>query len=141
MKKDLSLTTVLANIDKLPTTPINAAGDSLKTLVDAWSNYKNTAQIEKTRRAGITAWRDTKVLELNNQKEVLELYLKETFKERAKNIEGFFAALDKGIETGNDKLIEKSIGAILEVSKQSPLTQAKELLIAMRDPDVKSIEI
>lgn len=141
MKKDLSLTTVLAKIDKFPITPINAAGDSLKTLVDAWSNYQNTAQIEKTRRAGITAWRDTKVLELNNQKEILELYLKETFKERAKNIEGFFAALDKGIESGNDELIEKSIGAILEVSKQSPLAQAKELLVAMRDPDVKSIEI
>ena len=141
MKKNIPVTTALTKIEKLPIDHINAAGDSLKMLVDAWSNYQTVAQVEKTRRAGISAWRETKVLELSNQKEVLELYLKESFKERAKNIEGFFATLDKGIESGDDKLIEQSIGAILEVSKQSPLANAKEVLIAMRNPDVKAIEI
>jgi hypothetical protein len=141
MKKSLPATTVFSNIERFPLGPINAAEDSFKILVDAWSNYQIVSQVEKTRRAGIVAWRETKVLELNNQKEVLEYYLKETFKERAKNIEGFFAALDKGLESGNDKLIEQSIGAILEVSKQSPLAAAKELLVAMRDPNVKAIEI
>lgn len=137
-KKTASL---LVPVKSLPLSPVNAAGDSFKMLVDAYSSYKNTVQIEKTKRVAIEAWRETKVHELNNQREILELYLKETFKERAKNIEGFFATLDKGIESGNDNLIEQSIGAILSIAKQSPLAEARELMIAMRDPNVRSIEI
>ena len=64
-----------------------------------------------------------------------------TFKERAKNIEGFFNVLDEGIKNGNDKLIEQSIGAILEVAKQSPLVGARELILAMQDKNINEIEI
>ena len=137
-KKAASL---LTQVKALPLPQVNAANDSFKMLVDAYSNYKHTVQVEKTKRTAIEAWRETKVHELNNQREILEIYLKETFKERAKNIEGFFATLDKGIESGNDNLIEQSIGAILSIAKQSPLAEAKELMVAMRDPNVRTIEI
>lgn len=133
--------TILDSVSKLPSGHLNAAATSFQMLVEAHYQYKTTVQVEKTKRAAISAWRDTKVLELNNQKEILELYLKELFKERAKNIEGFFDALDKGIATGNDHLIDQSLGAILAIAKQSPLAEAETLMMAMRDPNVKSIEL
>ncbi len=132
---------VIDKISKLPVNHINAAGDSLKMLAGAYLKYKETSEIEKTKRAAISAWRDTKVLELNNQKEILELYLKESFKERALNIEGFFETLDKGIASGNDDLIKQSIGAILSIANESPISNAANLMAAMRNPDIKEIEI
>lgn len=133
--------TVLDSVSKLPIGHVNAAASSFQMLVEAHYQYKTTVQVEKTKRAAISAWRDTKVLELNNQKEILELYLKESFKERAKSIEGFFNALDKGIASGNDHLIDQSLGAILAIAKQSPLAEAEKLMMAMRDPNTKSIEL
>lgn len=67
--------------------------------------------------------------------------MKETFKERAIVIEGFFDKLDKAIETGNDDLLEKSIDGILSIARQSPLLEAKAIMDAMRNPDVKIIDI
>ena len=145
MSKKLEMLTVIKSlpttIKKLPMGHLNAANGSLNMLVEAYSNYKSTAQLEKTKRTAIVAWRDTKTTELNNQRGVLEEYLKLTFKERSTNIEKFFDVLDKGIESGDDSLIEKSIAGILSIAKDSPLTGARELMIAMRDPNVKSIEI
>lgn len=145
MSKKLEVLTVIKSLPttfkKLPLAPINAANESLNVLVKAYSDYKITAQLEKTKRTAIIAWRDTKTTELNNQRGVLEEYLKLTFKERSTNIEKFFDVLDKGIESGDDSLIEKSIAGILSIAKDSPLAGARELMIAMRDPSVKSIEI
>ena len=132
---------VFDEVSKLPADHVNAAGDSLKMLADTYLKYKEVSEIEKTRRVAISAWRDTKVLELKNQREILELYLKESFKERARNIEGFFDALDKGIATGSDELIKQSIGGILSIAKESPTSNAANLLKAMRDPNIKEIEI
>ena len=67
--------------------------------------------------------------------------MKETFKERATVIEGFFEKLDEAIESGNDNLLEKSIMGILTIAKHSPLLQAKDLMDAMRNPDVKVIDL
>lgn len=136
-----SKSSVIDKFSGLPIGHVNAAGDSFKMLVESYTRYKETVQIETTKRAAISAWRDTKLKELSNQKEILELYLKETFKERAKNIEGFFAALDKGIENGNDQVIQQSLQAIIHIANQSPLAQATQLITAMKDPNIKEIEI
>ena len=132
---------VIDNVAKLPVGAINSAGESLRLLQESYFSYKKIAETEKTKRTAIAAWRDTKILELTNQREILEKYLTLTFKERAKNIEGFFNVLDEGIKNGNDKLIEQSIGAILEVARQSPLEGAKELISAMNNQDIKVIDI
>lgn len=125
----------------MPLNPTLAADESLKMLVNAWANYKNTVEVETTKRASIQAWRDTRLAELDNQRKILENYLSNTFKERSEMISGFFSALDKGIESGDSSLINSSIGAILSVAKESPLAQAKEILMAMNDPKVGFIEI
>ncbi|TDN43319.1 hypothetical protein C7389_1413 [Azoarcus indigens] len=113
----------------------------METLYSAYFNYKNVALVEGTKREAIAAWRDVKLSELTNQRELLEQFMKETFKERATVIEGFFEKLDEAIESGNDNLLEKSIMGILTIAKHSPLLQAKDLMDAMRNPDVKVIDL
>ena len=41
------------SVKSLPIGHLNAANNSLSMLVDAYSNYKNTVQIEKTKRTAI----------------------------------------------------------------------------------------
>lgn len=128
-------------LKKLPAGGLNAAQQSMETLYSAYFNYKSVAQVEGTKREAIAAWRDVKLGELSNQRELLEQFMKETFKERATVIEGFFEKLDEAIESGNDNLLEKSIMGILTIAKHSPLLQAKDLMDAMRNPDVKVIDL
>ena len=128
-------------LKRLPAGGLSAAQQSMETLYSAYFNYKSVAQVESTKREAIAAWRDVKLHELTNQREVLEQFMKETFKERASVIEGFFEKLDQAIESGNDNLLEKSIMGILTIAKSSPLLQAKDLMDAMRNPDVKVIDL
>jgi hypothetical protein len=128
-------------LKKLPAGGLNAAQQSMETLYSAYFNYKNVALVEGTKREAIAAWRDVKLSELTNQRELLEQFMKETFKERATVIEGFFEKLDEAIESGNDNLLEKSIMGILTIAKHSALLQAKDLMDAMRNPDVKVIDL
>ena len=128
-------------LKKLPVGGLNAAQQSMETLYSAYFNYKNAALVEGTKREAIAAWRDVKLSELTNQRELLEQFMKEIFKERAIVIEGFFDKLDEAIESGNDNLLEKSIMGILTIAKHSPLLQAKDLMDAMRNPDVKIIDL
>ena len=128
-------------LKKLPAGGLNAAQQSMETLYSAYFNYNWAAQVEGTKREAIAAWRDVKLGELTNQRELLEQFMKETFRERATVIEGFFEKLDQAIESGNDNLLEKSIMGILTIAKHSPLLQAKDLMDAMRNPDVKIIDL
>jgi len=118
-----------------------AADESLKMLVGAWSNYKHTVEVETTKRSAISAWRDTRIAELDTQRDILQQYLAGMFQERSTMISGFFVALDKGIEQGNSELINQAMASIVAIAKESPLAQAKEVLLAMYDPNVKHIEI
>ena len=128
-------------LKKLPAGGLNAAQKSIETLYSAYFNYKNVAQVEGTKRQAIATWRDANLTELTNQRELLEQFMKEIFKERATVIEGFFEKLDQALESGNDNLLEKSIIGILTIAKHSPLLQAKNLMDAMRNPDVKVIDL
>ena len=131
----------IAALKRAPSIHLRAAQQSAQTLYSAYIDYKKVAATEETKREAIKYWRDTRLTELTNQKDILELFLKEAFKERALIIESFFEALDKAIETGNDSLLEKSIDGILSISRQSPLLEAKALMDAMKNPDVQVIDI
>jgi hypothetical protein len=119
----------------------STAAKSLEMMVTAYTDYKKTVEIETTKRVAISAWRDTRLAEISAQKDIIEKYLSARFTERSNTIQGFFHALDKGIATGNDQLINHSMTAILNIASQSPLAEAKEIMLAMHDPNVKSIEI
>ena len=93
-----------------------------------------------TNREAIRADRDIALAKIKSQKEILELYLKETFKERRDMLNQMFKALDKGLETGDMNVISNSLGAIIMVAKESPLAQARQMLVDVKDPNVKSLD-
>lgn len=120
--------------------PVHAAGSVMSRLIETHHEYKKLAAQEKTRREAINAWKDVRLADLKNQKEILRQYLEETFKERKQMIDGLFEALDKGIENNNPELINVAIGGIVNIASQSPLQQVDKLMFAMRNDDVKVIE-
>lgn len=128
-------------LKRAPSISLSAAQESVKMLYGAYLDYKKIVAVEETKREAIKAWRDTRLTESANQREILELFLKEIFKERGAGIDGFFNELDKAIDTDNDSLIEKSIAGILSIVRQSPLLEAIALMDAMKNPDVKVIDI
>ncbi|MDK4534943.1 hypothetical protein QGZ99_07665 [Kingella kingae] len=85
------------------------------------------------------AWKDVRLTELSNQKEILKTYLEETFKERREMIDGLFDALDKGMDSGNMDVINAAIDGIINISKDSPLQNVNKIIHAMKDNDTKVI--
>lgn len=120
---------------------LGEASAALGNIVDAWKQYKITAEVEQTKRAAIQANRDTSVKMIEENSAILKTYLEGMFRERAGIIGGMFDRLDRAVADGNPQLASDAIAAIVAVSRESPLAGARELLGSMRDPSVKSIEI
>lgn len=112
------------------------AKSAFQGLMDSYSDYQKTKQRELTNREAIRADRDITLARIKSQKEVLELYLKETFKERRDVLNQMFKALDKG----DIDVINSSLGGIIAVAKESPLAQARQMLVDVKDPNVKSLD-
>lgn len=63
--------------------PINSASLAFSNIVTAYKEYKVTHEIEETKRENIRAYRDITVEKYRKQRDFLEKYLTETFKERS----------------------------------------------------------
>lgn len=118
-----------------------AAADAFTNLVNAWKDYKITAELEETKRENIRAWRDVNVKAIEKNTEILKHYLDSAFSERRQTIQGMFVLLDKGLASGDSQVINGALTSILEITRQSPLAGARELINSLEDPDVKQLEI
>ncbi|UOD32919.1 hypothetical protein INH39_15415 [Massilia violaceinigra] len=114
---------------------------SFDNLVDAWRLCETTKAIETSKRTQITAARDVQVKMIEENAAVLKLYLGGVFAERRHVIDGMFARLDRGLDSGNMELASEAINAIINVTQSSPLAGARELIADIRNPSVKHIEI
>jgi len=115
--------------------------EGLKILHETYrANYK-VSEEEKTKREHITALKEAEIERIQANKEVLKDYFEKTFTERRINFDKMFDALDKGIENNNLELIQYSLGAIVEVAKDSPLKQLEQLRSDFHNQDVKEIEL
>lgn len=123
----------------LPISP-NVALDSFNMLVQAHRDYKQTVEIEKTKRATSEAWRDVNVARLENQREILQSYLKDAFAERRHTIDEMFSRLDEGMASGNLEVVNMAMQGIVNIVQSSPLKEAEKILQAMNDPNVQHIE-
>ena len=126
-------------MSKAPASP-TAALDAFNLLVKSHHDYKVTAQQEETKRANIAAWRDTQVASIQAQKELLHDYLAHTFAERRHTIDEMFARLDRGIEDGTMEVMNMAMSSIVNIVQSSPLKEAKQIMQALHDPNVKRIE-
>lgn len=120
--------------------PFQAATSAFSRLIETHHEYKKIAAQEKTKREAIEAWKDVRLTELKNQKEILKTYLEETFRERREMIDGLFEALDKGIDANNLDVINGAINGIVSIAKDSPLQQVDKLMLALKNDDVKVID-
>jgi hypothetical protein len=121
--------------------PAPNAATALNTIISSWKEYSIIKEQEKTKRENIRAFRDTNIRAIEENSAFLKAYLEKTFFERSVIINKMFERLDTGITTGNVELISVSIAAIVDITKQSPLNSARELLNNYRDPRVTRIEI
>lgn len=130
-----------ANITKLVTkTSPTSALDGLNMLLNAHQEYTRIRETEHTKRDAIKAWRDIEVNRTNQQVDVLKTYLKESFAERKEMIDGYFDALNKGIENNNNVAIQMAMSGLVNLVQSSPLTSVNQFLAMMDDPNVKEIE-
>jgi hypothetical protein len=109
--------------------------------VGAYKECKIISEQEQTKRENIRAYRDINVKAIEENSVILKDYLEKTFAERAYAIQEMFDRLDKGIESGDTQLMALTIGAIVDITKQSPLEAAKQLIANYHDPNVTMIEI
>lgn len=126
-------------INNLPSTKM--AESAFSQLVSAYKEYKTIHEIESTKREYIRAQRDVSLARINAQKEILETYLVNTFQERRSVIEGLFRELDKGIDSGNDKLIAYAMQGIVSTVQTSPLQGVSDFMRQLDNPEVKELEI
>lgn len=120
--------------------PTNAA-QAFDNLVNAWKDCTIVTEQEKTKRAGIKAFRDVNVKAIEENSALLKLYLEHSFKERAFTIQGMFERLDQSLANGDTQMASSAIAAIVSITKESPLAGVRELIASIHDPNVKSIEI
>lgn len=120
--------------------PPAMAKDSFDMLVQAYREYKEIVEVETTKRQAISAWRDTKLAALENQREILKDYLARTFEERHYVINEMFERLDLGIENNNMELVNIAMNSIVDIVKTSPIKEAEKIISALNDPNIGKIE-
>ena len=131
---------LIRNVPKMPV-PTPDPNMAFNTLVSAWKECSIITEQEKTKRENICAYRDVNIKAIEENSAILKIYLEKTFAERSMVIHGMFERLDQGLASGNLDVISATIAAIVDVTKQSPLAAARELIANYRDPNVAMIEI
>lgn len=123
---------------KLPVIPLNPVSSVIsegQSLINAWKDYSNTKEIEKTKRDQISANRDVALSSIKEQAEILRNLIEGTFSERAKNFDKYFTMLENGFSSGNDQQINAAMTMIVEQTKVSPMLQAGQLISKINDPN------
>jgi len=114
------------------------ASQCLRSIVDAYTEYKIIAEQEKTKRREIRAWEKATVANIQAQRDALLKYLELSFDERAKNFTFLFEKVDQAIADGNANQLALAIYSITEIAKASPfkdLTDLSFVQAALEDPD------
>lgn len=118
----------------------DSALSAIEMLITSHKEYKIIAEQERTKRQAIQAWKETRLAQIQSQKEILQNYLEYTFAERKLSISKMFDALDVAIQSNNLEMINVAIGSIVGIIQTSPLKQVDSLMVGLNDDNVKHIE-
>ncbi len=132
--------TLTKTFTKTPAVPAQQALEGFKILVDASKEYGIVREHHQTERSRIQANKEVELARLHHQAELLESYLKQSFKQQNETIDKMFERLDKGIEENNPQLIALAMQNIENIVKSSPLKEALQIVSDISDPNVKSIQ-
>ena len=114
------------------------AANTLRAIVEAYTEYKIVAQEETTKRRGIEAWETATIAKIQADRDVLIKYLENSFDERAKNFSFLFEKVDQAIAKGDNNQLTLALHSITEIAKSSPFkdfADLKSVTAALDDPD------
>ncbi len=113
----------------------------LNDMIKAWSDYRKTCEVEKTKRARIAAERDVALAKIEAFRELAGDYFERAFSERRQVLQNAFRTLDKALESGNDKDVSMTLSAIVTIVQTSPLKDFQRVSSQIADPGVKTVDI
>lgn len=116
---------------------INPA-ECLQQMVSAYTEYRQIAEQEQTKRREIDAWEKEAIAKINTQRELLMAYLDQSFDERAENFRALFTAVDSAIASGNNEQLALTLNSITEIAKSCPfkeLANIASVRAALDDPN------
>ena len=114
------------------------AANTLRAIVEAYTEYKIVVEEEKTKRRGIEAWEKATIDKIQADRDVLIKYLENSFDERAKNFSFLFEKVDQAIAKGDNNQLTLALHSITEIAKSSPFkdfADLKSVTAALDDPD------
>ncbi|WP_306209565.1 hypothetical protein [Actinoplanes sp. RD1] len=130
--------------EKNPTAS-GSVGPNTSEVVDALTQFVGIArdpfaayQAEKTKRAQISAARDTEIARIKAAKTVLRDYFDHVYLERREVHTRLLDSLDRALEAGNTDAIPGIINGIVDMARVSPLAHVGDigdLIRAMKDPN------
>jgi type I restriction-modification system DNA methylase subunit len=91
----------------------------LNDLVEAWTEYKQIVEEETTKRYEIEAWEKTTLAEIKAKSDFLIGYLDRSFDERATNLRSLLEAVDRAILADDNRLLNLTLQAIIELAKSN----------------------
>ncbi|QYX32323.1 hypothetical protein [Sphaerospermopsis torques-reginae] len=114
------------------------AAQTLRAIVEAYTEYKIVAEEEKTKRRGIAAWEKATITKIKADRDILLKYLESSFDERAKNFSFLFEKVDQAIAAGDNNQLTLALHSITEIAKSSPFkdfANLQSVTAALDDPD------
>ena len=114
------------------------AANTLRAIVEAYTEYKIVAQEETTKRRGIEACETATIAKIQADRDVLIKYLENSFDERAKNFSFLFEKVDQAIANGDNNQLTLALHSITEIAKSSPFkdfANLQSVTAALDDPD------
>jgi hypothetical protein len=114
------------------------AANTLRAIVEAYTEYKIVAEEEKTKRRGIEAWEKATIDKIQKNRDILINHLENSFDERANNFSFLFEKVDQAIEKGDNNQLTLALHSITEIAKPSPFkdfADLKSVTAALDDPD------
>ena len=103
-------------------------------LIQSIADYLSTSASEETKRREISAYHDTIVHALNQEKEVILAYFAHTFAERRLVIEQCFGVMDKSIAANDHESLSMALNTILGVIHDNPLKDFATFKRRMLEP-------
>ncbi len=104
-------------------------------------DYLKLAQVEETKRQMIAAQRDVLVRAIESEKELIEKYFQERFRERATALGELFTMLRSAVDKGDITIVDRTLAAILGILQDSPLRDLENFRSWFYSPDPEPIEL
>ena len=99
----------------------------LNEIVQAWTNYLEIAEKEKTKRCAIEAWEKTTFAEIEMKRDFIISYLERSFDERAKIFQSLFKTLEQATASGDNQQLSLTLQAITELAKTNPFKELSDI--------------